>query len=291
MGRKQLLEAVEHNAQVAREVGQEALSEVVERLAPYVEQAHERLTPLAEEAGIKVRPVLQQGARVASEAIERAQPALDDVLDRVGPAIDHAREAVQHEILPRLTTALEQLSQAQAEPEPLAELPAKKKSWKKRLGVLALVAAIVGALAYAVKKALQPPSEADWVTYTPSDSFIAHPDAEVTSDFVPSAETLTDPEDEGVVAGEEEPPATGDLEAAAEAEAAASAAAEQPEAPDYGEGSYVGDEPPEGYDIKGNAQSMKYHRPGQANYENTIPEVWFNSPEAAEAAGFVAAKR
>jgi hypothetical protein len=286
MGRKQLLEAVEHNAQLAREVSQEALAEVVERLTPYVEQAHERLTPLAEEATVKFRPVLQQGARAASEAIERVQPALEEALDRVGPAVDHAREAVREEFIPRLTTALEQLAVTSAEPAEVEEPPAPKKSWKKRLGILALVAAIVGAIAITVKKALQPPAESDWVTYTPPESFIAHPDAEVTADFVPSAETLTDPEDEGVVAGEEEPPATGDLEAAAEAEATAAA-----ESPDYGEGSYVGDEPPEGYDIKGNAQSKKYHRPGQANYESTIPEVWFNSPEAAEAAGFVAAKR
>ena len=59
----------------------------------------------------------------------------------------------------------------------------------------------------------------------------------------------------------------------------------------YGEGSYVGDEPPEGYVIKGNDRSMKYHLPGSAAYERTIAEVWFASEEAAEAAGFVRAQR
>ncbi|HET7724331.1 MAG TPA: 50S ribosomal protein L17 [Propionibacteriaceae bacterium] len=57
----------------------------------------------------------------------------------------------------------------------------------------------------------------------------------------------------------------------------------------YGEGSYVGENPPEGYDIKGNADSMKYHTPESPWYGRTIAEVWFSSAEAAEAAGFVAA--
>ena len=57
----------------------------------------------------------------------------------------------------------------------------------------------------------------------------------------------------------------------------------------YGEGSYVGENPPEGYDIKGNADSMKYHTLMSPWYDRTIAEVWFNSSDAAEAAGFVAA--
>jgi large subunit ribosomal protein L17 len=59
------------------------------------------------------------------------------------------------------------------------------------------------------------------------------------------------------------------------------------EGPDYGEGSYVGDEPPAGFDIKGNADSMKFHTTDSQWYEATKAEVWFNSVEAAEAAGFV----
>jgi large subunit ribosomal protein L17 len=55
----------------------------------------------------------------------------------------------------------------------------------------------------------------------------------------------------------------------------------------YGEGSYVGTEPPAGFDIKGNADSMKFHTTESQWYEATIAEVWFNSTEAAEAAGFV----
>ncbi len=80
--------------------------------------------------------------------------------------------------------------------------------------------------------------------------------------------------------------------AAAKAEAAAAepsnaeiAEAESP----YGADSYVGDEPPAGYDIKGNADSMKYHTTESPWYDRTIAEVWFTSAEAAEKAGFVSA--
>ncbi len=45
---------------------------------------------------------------------------------------------------------------------------------------------------------------------------------------------------------------------------------------------------PEGFPIKGNADSMKYHTPESPWYDQTIAEVWFATPEAAQAAGFVA---
>ena len=58
-----------------------------------------------------------------------------------------------------------------------------------------------------------------------------------------------------------------------------------------GEGVYVGNEPPEGYVIKGNARSMKYHVPEAAGYVRTTAEVWFDSEEAAQRAGFIRAQR
>jgi hypothetical protein len=63
-------------------------------------------------------------------------------------------------------------------------------------------------------------------------------------------------------------------------------------APRYqGEGVYVGSEPPEGFTIKGNERSMKYHVPESAGYSRTVAEVWFNSEDAAQQAGFVRAQR
>jgi large subunit ribosomal protein L17 len=73
--------------------------------------------------------------------------------------------------------------------------------------------------------------------------------------------------------------------AAAEVEESASTA----DAP-YGEGSHAVledvNEAPEGFPIKGNEDSMLYHRPGTRFYDNTVAEVWFATDEAAEAAGF-----
>lgn len=43
---------------------------------------------------------------------------------------------------------------------------------------------------------------------------------------------------------------------------------------------------PEGYDVKGNLNSMLYHEPGSRYYAITAAEVYFESAAAAEAAGF-----
>ena len=45
---------------------------------------------------------------------------------------------------------------------------------------------------------------------------------------------------------------------------------------------------PEGYPIKGNTNSMKYHEPGTRYYDVTIAELFFDTPESAEAAGYEA---
>jgi large subunit ribosomal protein L4 len=43
---------------------------------------------------------------------------------------------------------------------------------------------------------------------------------------------------------------------------------------------------PEGFPVKGNADSKLYHVPGSRSYKATVAEVWFATAEAAEAAGF-----
>ncbi|MBA3233672.1 MAG: 50S ribosomal protein L4 [Propionibacteriales bacterium] len=48
-------------------------------------------------------------------------------------------------------------------------------------------------------------------------------------------------------------------------------------------------EAPEGFTIKGNKNSMKYHQPDGQWYEQTEAEVWFASADDAEQAGFVEA--
>lgn len=46
---------------------------------------------------------------------------------------------------------------------------------------------------------------------------------------------------------------------------------------------------PDGFDIKGNQDSGKFHTPASRWYEQTVAEVWFRTEEAAEKAGFVKA--
>lgn len=74
---------------------------------------------------------------------------------------------------------------------------------------------------------------------------------------------------------------------AVDAQATEHAPAEAP----YGEGSAAplpDGSAPEGFTIKGNADSMKFHTPESPSYDRTVAEVWFSSVEAAEAAGFTA---
>jgi large subunit ribosomal protein L4 len=81
------------------------------------------------------------------------------------------------------------------------------------------------------------------------------------------------------------------VKAPAKQPAAAAAKASTPtaeEAP-FGPGSHLpleDDSQPEGFPIKGNADSMLYHVPDSAFYERTTAEVWFVDAEAAEKAGF-----
>jgi len=79
---------------------------------------------------------------------------------------------------------------------------------------------------------------------------------------------------------------------AAETEAAETETAETEAA----EVKYAGSKPatadnaaPEGFEVKGNEDSMKYHVPGSRWYDATTAEVWFDSAESAVAAGFAPA--
>ena len=83
-----------------------------------------------------------------------------------------------------------------------------------------------------------------------------------------------------------EKPAKADKPATA-AKAAKAANVEGPFGPDSAEPLADGSAP-EGFTIKGNTGSMKYHTSESQWYVRTVAEVWFRTAEAAEAAGFVA---
>ena len=102
-------------------------------------------------------------------------------------------------------------------------------------------------------------------------------DAKPKRAVVKEAETST------AAAAPAEPEATEQSEATASTEAPAETAVELPQ------GAVAATEDgsaPEGYDVKGNADSGKYHVPGSQWYDTTEAEFWFASAEDAEAAGF-----
>ena len=111
----------------------------------------------------------------------------------------------------------------------------------------------------------------DWVVFTQD----VVPDAEG-----PSAAAVAETAAE-VEAAEERLEAAGD----ADADGVSNLVDPSP----YGDGSHGptdDGEAPEGFEIKGNADSMLYHVPGSRFYKQTKAEVWFATEEAAEAAGF-----
>ena len=66
--------------------------------------------------------------------------------------------------------------------------------------------------------------------------------------------------------------------------------AEAPAETGFGSGSHAplaDGSQPEGFPVKGNADSMLYHVPGSSFYARTVAEVWFADADAAEAAGFL----
>jgi large subunit ribosomal protein L17 len=132
-------------------------------------------------------------------------------------------------------------------------------------------------------------SQADTATETSSTSSTSQA-AEVAEKAEEASEAALDAAvtaPEGSVAQEKA------LDAADSAEQAADAAVEESsstsDAP-YGEGSHAPlddpNEAPEGFPIKGNEDSKIYHVPESPHYGRTIAEVWFATPQAAEAAGF-----
>jgi len=132
---------------------------------------------------------------------------------------------------------------------------------------------------------------ADDVVFTTAalDAFVSGPAlGKSVKAVASSAEILDAPEPVAVKAVKEPKPAKAEKadEPAKEAKPAKADAAASEESK-FGKGSFVGENPPAGYDIKGNADSMKFHTPASPWYERTIAEVWFNSEAAADAAGFV----
>lgn len=87
-------------------------------------------------------------------------------------------------------------------------------------------------------------------------------------------------------------PAQEEAPAAPAAEETAAPAAEQSADSDLPAGAHEpleSGEAPEGFEVKGNRDSMKYHVPGSRWYSSTKAEIWFDNAESAKAAGYAPA--
>jgi hypothetical protein len=138
--------------------------------------------------------------------------------------------------------------------------------------------------------------EAPADTTTPVDDAFAEAAAKTADEAPAEPTTIGEEMPAETIAGHEEvrsaSAAVGEGPAVGDEAAAVAAAAPEAAKPKYeGEGVYIGSEPPEGFTIKGNERSMKYHVPESAGYGRTVAEVWFNTEEAAQEAGFVRAQR
>jgi large subunit ribosomal protein L4 len=128
------------------------------------------------------------------------------------------------------------------------------------------------------------------------DEFLAGPVKGKSAKASATSAEVDEADDVEVVEVAEAAPAKAATKAPAKKAAAAKAepvptedVPEADDASDFGPDSHLALEDgsePEGFPVKGNASSKLYHVPGSAFYNRTVAEVWFRSPEAAEAAGF-----
>jgi hypothetical protein len=302
MTRKEdLVETATDRAKTAVEHGSAAWDDVVERVAPLLDSAAKTVGPLADEAWEAAKDAKRRAAGFAADTVERLQPSVNSALDKVAPAVDRAQKAVQDDLMPKLVQVLHKAAATPSGSEAreiLAHLDrradasvtalqaelgkAKKSSAGRKVATIAAVGAVVGALVIAMRTFLG--SREDWAAYEPDEPYV-YPDDDYEIDEVLIETDEVPADDAGASADAKAAPAD-DSAAGDQASSDASTATSE-----YGEGSYVGENPPEGYTIKGNERSMKYHVPGSAGYARTTAEVWFSSEEAAQAAGFVRSQR
>lgn len=321
MDRNDIRRAVGDSTHVAQEKGKEALVQA----QVYLEQAQDYLAPRAQDALNQAQELVtplardarKKGAAFAAHTMDTLQPHLDDVLEKVSPAvedaygrlapaIDAAAVKVQRELLPRLNEILHEAAEypmaveaADRAKATVAALSGDLKIVDKRRGTAATTAlkvviasGLLAGVVIAIKKFLEP-QDSGWQAHEPSQPYVPTP----ASDLVDNVAEKFDDAAASVAEVAEDAEAAADevLEEVADAADDVTDAPEGDAAPfvgsPYGAGSYVGSQPPEGFSIKGNERSMKYHVPGNGGYERTIADVWFDDEDAAQAAGFVKAQR
>lgn len=288
---------VAHQAKVRSAVGARG---TLDNIAPRVEHALLAVGPLAEEAA----------TRLHDDVVPKAAKFLDRAAGIEEPTSRRQRRKAR-KVAVRLDKAAAKVAKANAK-----ALAREEKSGGGAWKVLLVLTGLIG-LGLLVAKKLSTPKQDAWQNYQPTppaaptpqpaaageavteESATAEGGDDITGAEVAAAEAEADTEaqalreDESTTEGTDtEPTSTSAPEqttAAAQTTAGTQTAASMTTG--YGEGSYIGTQPPAEYPIKANPRSMKYHLPGSESFDRTISDVWFTTEEAAQAAGFTKATR
>ena len=285
----------------------EAIDAIAAFVTPYLHQAQELASESADKYGPLALSAAKSAAGTAAEAATKAkdslQPHAEGVLKQVSPYTDQAKSKVQEDLVPKLVALLHEAEQhpavkeaskrtaatfAAAKGELTIAEPKPKRSVGKTLAGLVAATALLAGAAVAVRQYLTS-KDSGWTAHEPSAGYT--PGARATEEPVQTFSAADLSEDEAANA------AFADADDAFEPDQDLSGATDTPvtdtavDTAKYGEGSFVGEHAPEGFTIKGNERSMKFHLPESGGYDRTIADVWFNSEEAAEKAGFTRAQR
>ncbi|MFZ2624406.1 MAG: hypothetical protein WAX29_04090 [Propionibacterium sp.] len=314
-----LADTASGSAQAVVDRAGKALQETVDSATRNAQQAAGKAAEHAQDSAAKAAAHAQDGAAKA------AAHAQDGAAKAAGTAKKTSRKARAK--AEKAAKKAAKIASAAAAAE-LARARKDKHRGRNRLFTVLGIVAVVGALVVAVRQLLMPRDDG-WTPREPSKDF--DDDDVTTDFSAERVDDLTTPatdqasaegivhdtpvstahgEDEDAVVTSEDshldaadpsvPTTEPDVESnGAETldeaedvwtgEGGPARAADEPK--DFGPDSYVGDNPPEGFTIKGNQRSMKYHTPDGAGFARTNADVWFSSEEAAEAAGFTKASR
>jgi len=278
----------------------DAADNVVEYVQPRATDLGRRGVQFASDTRDAVQPRLVAFAADTRDAVQPLigearhvlQPRLDDAVQHVQPLVDAGRERFNADVMPHLVDVIEgvnalpqtqdakdRLLAARAAlagelklPSPAELVVAEpKRSIGKSLLQVVVAGGLLAGIAYAVKRFLAP-EDSGWQAHEPSEAYLREDESPVVVDATGAAD------------------ASDATEPAEPAEAPAEPAAADPVTP-YGAGSYVGTDPGPEFVIKGNERSMKFHVQGSGGFDRTIADVWFDSEETAQAAGFTKAQR
>ncbi|MDA8438483.1 MAG: DUF5324 family protein [Propionibacterium sp.] len=295
------------------------------------EQARTQLAPHVQEALEQARTQLAPHVQEALEqARTQLAPHVQEAMERAHPHLEHARQRVQDDLVPQLTEMLHRAAEHPAVTEISArgsetmdmvreqaagtQVAGRRRS--RLAGVVKVMAAgaVLAAVTVAVRQFLAS-KDNDWQAHRPSQGYVpspassggtqppnepVEPVAEVDVEPEVDLEPEVDVEPDDVARGGDDQlsESSADVEMIAEGGPVVETDDEDDEddeveagADEQWEGSYVGDEPPVGFVIKGNERSMKYHVPGSGGYERTMADVWFATEDAAQKAGFTRAQR